>query len=71
MNIAKPTVLSVALFLLPLVSPSFAQNTQPKNAEPSTVKANHAAAAHLPANDGIEEQEAHRGFIARLRNQGR
>jgi len=66
MNIAKPTVLSVALFLLPLVSPSFAQNTQPKNAEPSTVKANHAAAAHLPANDGIEEQEAHRGFIATL-----
>ena len=43
-----------------------AQVTVPKNAEPPTVRANQQAAAHLPTDNGIEAQEAHRGFIATL-----
>jgi len=42
------------------------QITQPKNAEPTTIKANRHAASHLPAEDGIEATESHRGFVATL-----
>ena len=40
--------------------------TQPKPAQPATIKANHEAAQQLPASGGVEEQEAKRGFIAAL-----
>lgn len=42
------------------------QTTQPRDAEPATIKANRQAASHLPAEDGIEAKESQRGFIATL-----
>ena len=55
-----------AVLMLAMASSCFAQFTQPKDAEPTTIKVNRQAAAHLPTEDGIEEQESHRGFIATL-----
>jgi len=51
----------------PAVSASAnSQITQPKDAEPTTIKANRKASSYLPAEDGIEAKESHRGFIATL-----
>jgi len=56
--------LSSGLLLAGLVLPASA--ALPKAAEPATVTANHQALSQLPAEEGLEQAEAARGFIATL-----